>query len=206
MGSLSHSSHSSPNWPGQNTAPKSQVQSPASFSTRTTSHPTSSKASPSLVNNSDNPHPCQSVSISGSNPFPHSSAHHSPAKSKPQFTSHHHRTRHFPSPLISVMSASHQPLKNPPHLLRTPALHFLRNQSFFLRPFAAIPPAHKKPRLPHGKRGSQNFTSPHHGYLISCAQKMCQSSRLFRSTAPGFTLPSSAMPSASRIVFRVSSL
>ena len=42
-------------------------------------------------------------------------------------------------------------------------------------------------------------------YLISCAQKMCQSSRLFRSTAPGFTLPSSGMPSASRIVLRTSS-
>lgn len=69
------------------------------------------------------------------------------------------------------------------------------------------PPSTPHQKTPPASRqtGFSKLTSPHHGYLISCAQKMCQSSRLFRSTAPGFTLPSSGMPSASRIVLRTSS-
>ncbi len=191
MSNLSHSSHSSPHWPGQNTNQNPSPKAPHLFP-REPSHtphllkPTSASTAPRLpyrhpssacppswfgsvysvysVVNRLSPFLCQSI------PLP---------KSKAQYTTHHHRIRHFPSPMISVMSASHQRLKNPSHSLRTPAP--LLSQSFLL-PFCAslrpplrlpIPPStivkhppttlnfkpeplnslKQKPRLPHGKRG-----------------------------------------------------
>jgi len=104
---------------------------------------------------------------------------------------------------ISVPSAvknnhpihDHHPHSNP----------VLRTLSFFSHSGLLIRHSTKNPACLTANGVLKTNFSRFAAYLISCAQKMCQSSRLFRSTAPGFTLPSSATPSASRIVFRVPS-
>ena len=171
--SLSHSSHSSPNWPGQNTTQNPRLK--ARLFSCTNHRPLSNPPPHSIT-----PQPAlhaafrsrpqwirfrlfsvfRGQSSAGKMNLPSPKPQTQPMP-LPTHSTAKNKTPHPPpittqSGIISVLSASHQRLKNPRHSLRTLALHPLLHQSFFapfLRLIAAIPPAHKKPRLPHGKRG-----------------------------------------------------
>lgn len=156
--SLSHSSHSSPNWPGQNTTqnPRPKARSfPAPAIAPSQPHPPHSITPKPALHAAFRSRP-QWVRFRvfsvfrGQQTQPMPLPIHSTAKNKTPYPPPITTQSGIISVIISVTSAVK---KSAPFTENTrPLLH----QSFFapfLRLIAAIPPAHKKPRLPHGKRG-----------------------------------------------------